>query len=430
MMTIGSWIRWECSSHVFQLVHGYDAVSGCGQPVGARALDVHDRLMVGQLAYAFRIFHPPCLQASGHVDGAPYQHAPAAVGQIGQGGGYGLIGLQRMLQRVQNARRGPLPAIHAARGTFVAAGDQIQRHDDDPLSRRQVDERVADVFDLRLHAFGPVQGVQKAGDFGRGGQDGKLVFDVGQTTVDFFQLLCHTPSYASSDAYEARKFPYKKGRSVNDETSDETTIIDIQSIERARQTSLKAERELPPSGAFGYKARPTEEFIDQLYDRIDAQAEQMAQLESRLKDANRFMTEQSEQFAQMRTRAQAAEQELQATRARAANPFKSLGDASQAMLDEARRAADAERQKAKTASDALMDDAKSHARELLSKAQEKVDEARTQAEGIRRDAERRAAESDKECKRRETAAQETERRAQESLGKVRAQLSELLKSLD
>lgn len=97
---------------------------------------------------------------------------------------------------------------------------------------------------------------------------------------------------------------------MNDETSDETTIIDIQSIERARQTSLKAERELPPSGAFGYKARPTEEFIDQLYDRIDAQAEQMAQLESRLKDANRFMTEQSEQFAQMRTRAQAAEQEL------------------------------------------------------------------------------------------------------------------------
>lgn len=184
---------------------------------------------------------------------------------------------------------------------------------------------------------------------------------------------------------------------MNDETSDETTIIDIQSIERARQTSLKAERELPPSSAFGYKARPTEEFIDQLYDRIDAQA---------------------------------AEQELQATRARAANPFKSLGDAGQAMLDEARRAADAERQKAKTASDALMDDAKSHARDLLSKAQEKVDEARTQAEGIRRDAERRAAESDKECKRRETAAQETERRAQESLGKVRAQLSELLKSLD
>lgn len=217
---------------------------------------------------------------------------------------------------------------------------------------------------------------------------------------------------------------------MNDETSDETTIIDIQSIERARQTSLKAERELPPSGAFGYKARPTEEFIDQLYDRIDAQAEQMAQLESRLKDANRFISEQSEQFAQMRTRAQAAEQELQATRARAANPFKSLGDAGQAMLDEARRAADAERQKAKTASDALMDDAKSHARDLLAKAQEKVDEARTQAEGIRRDAERRAAESDKECKRRETAAQETERRAQESLNKVRAQLSELLKSLD
>lgn len=29
----------------------------------------------------------------------------------------------------------------------------------------------------------------------------------------------------------------------------------------------------------------------------------MAQLESRLKDANRFMSEQSEQFAQMRTRA-------------------------------------------------------------------------------------------------------------------------------
>lgn len=217
---------------------------------------------------------------------------------------------------------------------------------------------------------------------------------------------------------------------MNDETSDETTIIDIQSIERARQTSLKAERELPPAGTFGYKTRPTEEFIDQLYDRIDAQAEQMAQLESRLKDANRFMSEQSEQFAQMRTRAQAAEQELQATRARAANPFKSLGDAGQAMLDEARRAADAERQKAKTASDALMDDAKSHARDLLGKAQEKVDEARTQAEGIRRDAERRAAESDKECKRRETAAQETERRAQESLGKVRAQLSELLKSLD
>lgn len=216
---------------------------------------------------------------------------------------------------------------------------------------------------------------------------------------------------------------------MNDETSDETTIIDIQSIERARQANLKAERELPPMGTFGYKVRPTEEFIGQLYDRIDAQSEQVAQLESRLKDANRFMSEQSEQFAQMRARAQAAEQELQATRARAANPFKSLGDAGQAMLDEARRAADAERQKAKTASDALMDDAKNHARDLLGKAQEKVDEARAQADGIRRDAERRAAESDKECERREAAAQETERRAQESLGKVRAQLSELLKSL-
>ena len=89
MMMVGSWISYMACSSSTDMMRCPAAASR-----SARALDVHDRLAGGQLAYAFRAFHPPCLQAFGHVDGTPYQYTPAAAGQIGQGGGYGLIGFQ------------------------------------------------------------------------------------------------------------------------------------------------------------------------------------------------------------------------------------------------------------------------------------------------------------------------------------------------